>query len=72
MKKLTERMYERILLDLRDVKIDIGFQSRYSAMTEDYEPIVRRVSELEKKLDLIFEHLKVELVKERYVLKGKK
>lgn len=66
--KIEEHIEDR---DLMYIKSDIGFQSRYSLMTEDYKPLILRVQELEKVVAALQEHLGVTVVKEQYVAKPK-
>jgi uncharacterized protein YpbB len=65
MRKIEDNVFEA---DMRHLKGDVGFQSRFSYMTEDYVPIVERVYELEKQLEAITKHLSITVVRESYTV----
>ena len=46
--------------DIPFIKADIGFQSRYSIMRDDYKPLVERVRYLERTVEALLDHLNLD------------
>ncbi len=57
---MSNKLPETFFNNLRDLKHDVGFQSRYFKMEPDYVPLVERVNKLEEVLDALLYHLDLE------------
>ena len=60
MSKKQDKLPELFWDNLSYLQHDVGFQSRFRVMSEDYMPLVERVEKLEQVLEALLYHLDLE------------
>jgi signal transduction protein with GAF and PtsI domain len=60
MSKKQEKLSDEFWANLLYLQRDVGFQSRFSQMTDDYTPLAERVKRLEEILEALLCHLNLE------------